>query len=579
MVRNETRFPLSSRQYGWLRSCSLIFFSLSIIFMDTQRLILFVVFTFSLLMLWEAWQKQDVATPTSNVVESKNSANAPVPALTPTEKILTPNDIATNFLPIAAQAVVTTDLFQATIDANGGDLRNLVLLRYQDPLNINKPLSLFEQNNNHTYVAQTGLIGTGLPTHKSLFSIVPGNYKLQPEQNQLTILLVWSDESKGIKVTKSYTFHRGSYKIDIAYQLINTSSNVVPVDAYFQLLRDNKTPEGESSMIHTFTGPALYTEASKFTKIEFSDLDKGKQEFPKFANEGWVGMVQHHFVSVWLPKNGSKREFYAKAIGNNLYSVGVILPEGKINPNSTLSFDVPMYAGPQTQKSLTALAPGLDFVVDYGWLTPIAAPIFWALQKIHGVVGNWGWAIVILTVLIKLMFFPLSAKSYQSMAQMRGLAPKLQRLKETHGDDRQKLHQAMMDLYKSEKVNPLGGCLPVIVQIPVFIALYWALLGSVEMRQAPFIGWIHDLSTPDPYYILPIIMGVTMILQTRLNPTPPDPIQAKVMMFMPIAFSVFFFFFPAGLVLYWVVNNILSISQQWVITRKYESAQAENAKR
>lgn len=546
--------------------------------MDTQRLILFVVFTFSLLMLWEAWQKQEAPSSTNAVTASQNSTNVPVPALTPTETVLAPNNTA-NLLPVSSQAIVTTDLFQATIDANGGDLRDLALLQYQDPVNINKPLYLFEQNNNRTYVAQTGLIGAGLPTHKSLFSITPGNYKLQPGQNQLVIPLVWSDESHNIKVTKTYTFHRNSYKIDVNYQLTNTSPNVLPVDAYFQLLRDNKTPEGESSMIHTFTGPALYTDASKFTKIDFSNLDKGKQDYPKFANDGWIGMVQHHFVSVWLPKNGSKREFYAKAIGNNLYSVGVILPEGIVNPNSTLSFDVPMYAGPQTQKTLTALAPGLDFVVDYGLLTPIAAPIFWALQKIHGVVGNWGWAIVILTVLIKLMFFPLSAKSYQSMAQMRGLAPKLQRLKETHGDDRQKLHQAMMDLYKTEKVNPLGGCLPVLVQIPVFIALYWALLGSVEMRQAPFIGWIHDLSSPDPYYILPIIMGLTMILQTRLNPTPPDPIQAKVMMIMPVAFSVFFFFFPAGLVLYWVVNNILSISQQWVITRNYELAQAGNVKR
>jgi len=458
-------------------------------------------------------------------------------------------------------------------------LRSLALLRYQDPLDKNKPLFLFEQSANHTYVAQTGLIGTGLPNHKTLFTLVPGNYQLAPGQDKLVIPLVWVDAQTGLKVTKLYTFHRDSYTIDVAYQLTNPSANTIPVDAYFQLLRDGKTPEGESSLVHTFTGPALYTEASKFTKIEFKKLDKGEQDYPKFANDGWIGMVQHHFVSVWLPKNGSKREFYAKATGNNQYSAGVILPEGKLLPGSTLAFEVPMYVGPQIQKTLTVLAPGLDYVVDYGWLTPIAAPIFWALQKIHGVVGNWGWAIVILTILIKLMFFPLSAKSYQSMAQMRGLAPKLQRLKEMHGDDRQKLHQAMMDLYKTEKVNPLGGCLPVVVQIPVFIALYWALLGSVEMRQAPFIGWIHNLSAPDPFYILPIIMGLTMILQTRLNPTPPDPIQAKVMMVMPVAFSVFFFFFPAGLVLYWVVNNVLSISQQWVITRKYEAAQAGHAKR
>lgn len=545
--------------------------------MDTQRLILFVVFSFSLLMLWEAWQKQDVPQSVP-IIASSTNANAPVPTLTPSATVSAPNNTG-NQLPIAAQAVVTTDLVRAVIDANGGDLRSLALLHYQDPLDRSKPLFLFEQSANHTFVAQTGLIGVGLPNHKTLFTLVPGNYQLAPGQDKLSISLVWTDAQTGIKVTKLYTFYRDSYKIDVAYQLTNTGANTIPVDAYFQLLRDGKTPEGESSLVHTFTGPALYTAANKFTKIDFHKLDKGVQDYPKFSNDGWIGIVQHHFVSVWLPKNGGKREFYAKAIGNNQYSAGVILPEGKLLPGSTLAFEVPMYVGPQIQKTLTALAPGLDYVVDYGWLTPIAAPIFWALQKIHGVVGNWGWAIVILTILIKLMFFPLSAKSYKSMAQMRGLAPKLQRLKELHGDDRQKLHQAMMDLYKTEKVNPLGGCLPVVVQIPVFIALYWALLGSVEMRQAPFIGWIHDLSVPDPYYILPIIMGLTMILQTRLNPKPPDPIQAKVMMLMPIAFSVFFFFFPAGLVLYWVVNNVLSISQQWVITRNYDAAQAGNVKR
>ncbi|ARU32764.1 membrane protein insertase YidC [Sulfuriferula sp. AH1] len=550
--------------------------------MDTQRLILFVVFSFSLLMLWESWQKQGaVSEPAATAMvgaPANVNSNAPVPTLTSAATTLAPNNTA-NQLPIAAQAVVTTDLVRAVIDANGGDLRSLALLHYQDPLDKNKPLYLFEQSANHTYVAQTGLIGAGLPNHKTLFTLTPGNYQLAPGQDKLVVPLVWEDTQTGLKVTKLYTFHRDSYTIDVTYQLSNPGTTVIPVDAYFQLVRDGKTPEGESKVVHTFTGPALYTEANKFTKIDFHKLDKGEQEYPKFANDGWIAMVQHHFVSVWLPKNGGKREFYAKAIGNGQYSAGVILPEGKVAPGSVLTFDVPMYAGPQIQKTLTALAPGLDYVVDYGWLTPIAAPIFWALQKIHGVVGNWGWAIVILTIMIKLMFFPLSAKSYQSMAQMRGLAPKLQRLKELHGDDRQKLHQSMMDLYKTEKVNPLGGCLPVVVQIPVFIALYWALLGSVEMRQAPFIGWIHDLSVPDPFYILPIIMGLTMILQTRLNPTPPDPIQAKVMMIMPVAFSVFFFFFPAGLVLYWVVNNVLSISQQWVITRKYEAAQAGHAKR
>ena len=528
-------------------------------------------------MLWESWEKQHAPQPVTPAMVAAGM-NAPVPAFTATPNAPLTDNRAENEFPDGARAIVTTDLVRADIDADGGDIRSLVLLRYQDPLDKKRPLPIFEQNAQHTFVAQSGLIGAGLPNHKTVFTLTSGNYQLAPGQDKLVVPLTWTDAQTGITVTKLYTFYRNSYKIDVSYQLSNTSNQTLPVDAYFQLLRDGKTPEGESKVIHTFTGPALYTAASKFTKIDFKKLDKGEQNYPKFADNGWIGMVQHHFVSVWLPKNGGKREFYAKAIGNGQYSAGVILPEGKLLPGSTLSFNVPLYVGPQIQKTLTALAPGLDYVVDYGWLTPIAAPIFWALQKIHAVVGNWGWSIVILTILLKLMFFPLSAKSYKSMAQMRGLAPKLQRLKELHGDDRQQLHQAMMELYKTEKVNPLGGCLPVVVQIPVFIALYWTLLGSVEMRGAPFIGWIHDLSAPDPYYILPVIMGLTMFLQARLNPAPPDPVQAKVMMIMPIAFSVFFLFFPAGLVLYWVVNNIMSISQQWVITRNYEASRVGHIK-
>ncbi len=551
--------------------------------MDIQRLILFVVFSFSLLMLWENWQKdqapQTPAIVTNTATSAANINNAPVAPSAAKSATDTVVKKADGILVNGTQVVVTTNLVRAVIDTNGGDIRSLVMLRYHDPVDPAKYLNLFEQSATHTYVGQSGLVGAGLPNHKSVYTVAANSYALASNQNKVVVPLTWVDAQSGVQLTKDYVFYRDSYKIDVTYHLTNTSNQTIPLQAYFQILRDGKTPEGESSLVHTFTGPAFYTDANKFTKIDFSELDKGEQNYPKAVDNGWVAMVQHHFVSAWLPGNGSKREFYAEALGQNLYRAGVIVPEGELKPGASTSFTVPMYAGPQEQKTLTALAPGLDYVVDYGWLTPISAPIFWALQKIHGIVGNWGWAIVILTILIKLMFFPLSAKSYQSMAQMRGLAPKLQRLKETFGDDRQKLHQAMMDLYKTEKVNPLGGCLPVVVQIPVFIALYWALLGSVEMRQAPFILWIHDLSTPDPYYVLPIIMGLTMIIQTKLNPAPPDPMQAKIMMIMPVAFSVFFFFFPAGLVLYWVVNNVLSISQQWVITRKYEAAQAANAKR
>ena len=546
--------------------------------MDTQRLILFVVFSFSLLMLWESWQKQDQPAATATAPsQSSTTGAAPVPTLDDQQRAAPTT--ASAALQNGARAVVTTDVLRAEIDANGGDLRSLALTRYQDAIDKKKTLQLLEQTPGREYVAQSGLIGGGLPTHKTLFHLVPGNYTLAAGQQKLQVPLTWTDPGTGMQVVKTYTFQRNSYEIDVGYQIVNSGKLAVPVYAYYQLLRDGKAPEGESHFVYTYTGPALYTEQSKFKKVDFEQIDKGEQDYPRYANDGWIGMVQHHFVSVWLPENGPKREFYTKTAGDGLYIAGVIMPEGSVQPGASLSFSTPLYAGPQEQKTLTALAPGLDYVVDYGWLTPIAAPIFWTLQKIHQFVGNWGWSIVILTILIKLMFFPLSAKSYKSMAQMRGLAPRLARLKEQFGDDRQKLHQAMMDLYKTEKINPLGGCLPVVVQIPVFIALYWALLGSVEMRQAPFMLWIQDLSAPDPYYVLPILMGITMLIQTKLNPTPPDPIQAKVMMIMPVAFSIFFFFFPAGLVLYWLVNNLISIAQQWYITHKVEAVKVGHAKR
>ena len=324
-------------------------------------------------------------------------------------------------------------------------------------------------------------------------------------------------------------------------------------------------------MLPTYTGVGVYTDRDKFQKIAFSDIEKNKAVLPKDVSDGWIAVIQHYFLGAWLPKNGTPREFYVRRV-DNLNAAGVIVPVGSIEPGATTAIGVPLYAGPQDQEKLAALAPGLDLAVDYGWLTVLAVPLFWLLSLFYEWVGNWGVAIILLTVIIKLVFYPLSEASYRSMARMRVLAPKMQRLKEQYGDDRQRMQQAMMELYKTEKINPLGGCLPIVVQIPVFIALYWVLLASVELRHAPFMLWIHDLSRPDPWFVLPILMGATMIFQTRLNPEPPDPVQAKVMKIMPIAFSIFFFFFPAGLVLYWLVNNILSIAQQWHINRMLERA-------
>jgi YidC/Oxa1 family membrane protein insertase len=420
-------------------------------------------------------------------------------------------------------------------------------------------------------------VGQGLPTHRTAFQLNAGTYRLTGGAAQLEVPLVWNDPATGVRVEKTYVFKRGSYQIALRTRVINGGTQPIDLTPYYQFTRHGEAPRGESFFLYTYTGPAFYTDAKKFQKVAFKDIQEGKAEFEKTADNGWVGLVQHHFVSAWLPEGSVKREYYTRALGDGLYSAGVILAEGTLAPGQQKTFTVPLYAGPQTQAVLEKAAPGLDLARDYGWLTPLAYPIFWSLEKIERIVGNWGWAIIILTILIKLALYPLSAAGYKSMAKMKKLTPRLQQLKETYGDDRAKLHQAMAEMYKTEKINPLGGCLPILIQIPVFIALYWVLLAAVEMRGAPWLGWITDLTAPDPWFILPIVMGITSILQVKLNPQPMDPMQAKIMMIMPVAFTVMFVFFPAGLVLYWVVNNILSIAQQWAINRQVVGAEAGKA--
>lgn len=540
--------------------------------MDTKRLILFVVFSFSILMLWDSWQKEQHPVP-AQVTTAPFESPTPLPSTAWN----TPHSSATpDILPqmdAGEKLRVSTDTLKVIIDTAGGDIRHLELLRHHDAVDKSKNFVLFSDQKPHIYIAQSGLIGSNLPNHKTHFSAPSSEYRLADGTDELKVTLT-APEVAGVKVDKIFTFHRDSYVIDVAYKIHNGSAAAMAPSAYYQLVRDESKPQGDPRFIHTYTGSAVYTDKGKFQKVSFTDIDKGKLNFEKQSSDGWVAMLQHYFFSAWLPKNGVAREFYTKKLADNLYSAGVILPVNSIAPGADGDVSVQLYAGPQEQEKLSKLAPGLDLTVDYGMLTVIASPIFWLLSVIHKAVGNWGVSIILLTIMIKLTFYPLSAKSYRSMAHMRVLGPKLAKLKEHYGDDRQRLHQAMMDLYKTEKVNPLGGCLPVVVQIPVFISLYWVLLASVEMRHAPFILWIQDLSAADPYYVLPIIMGITMLIQTKLNPTPPDPIQAKVMMVMPFAFSVFFFFFPAGLVLYWVVNNTLSIAQQWKITRGAEQIQA-----
>lgn len=536
--------------------------------MDFQRVFLFVIFSLSLFFLWEGWQREQnpipqvfsaastpVASQTLNASEKPNSLLGSAP----TQKL------AQN----GQNIVVQTDFFRAEINTAGGDIRRIELLKHLDTADKSKPFVLFQNDESRTYIAQSGLLGKALPTHNTVFTTQSLTYDLTEGKDSVEVRLFAKSDS-GANVVKIFLFHRSSYMIDVKYEIENTSAENITTSAYYQLVRDDVEPEGGSKFVPTYTGPAVYTEAEKFQKIEFSSIEKNKATMPKPADNGWAGMLQHYFVSAWLPKDNIQREFYAKKLDNKLYSVGLIVPVATVEPGKTGIVSVPLYAGP-AQSSLDSVAPGLGLTVDYGFLTIIAKPIFWLLTVIHGWVQNWGFAIIILTILIKLAFFPLSAASYRSMAKMRVVAPKLAKIKEQYGDDRERLNRAMMDLYKTEKINPLGGCLPVLIQIPVFIALYWSILASVEMRYAPFYGWITDLSRPDPYYILPLIMGISMVIQGKLNPTPPDPMQAKLMQIMPVAFSVVFFFFPVGLVLYSVVNNVLSIAQQWAITRNTEA--------
>jgi YidC/Oxa1 family membrane protein insertase len=543
--------------------------------MDSQRLILFFVFSFSVFMLLDAWQReQQPARPAAaDAVKGEKamppSAQPPVPGdkLTATQGAVPQQGRGAP--ETGATIRVETDLLIAHLSSHGGDVRRLQFKNHRDTLERSKDFVLFETGAERTYIAQAGLIGSGLPNHRTIYTATGDNYQLADGQEQVEVRLA-APAADGVQVTKVYRFRRGSYLIDVGFEIANAGAAAIQPYAYFQLVRDDKPPAGDSAMMPTFTGVALYTDKDKFQKLAFADIEKGKTQHSKNSEDGWIAMLQHYFFSAWLPRSSVPREFYTRRLEDGLYSAGVIVPVGAVATGASATVTVPLYAGPEEQEKLAKIAPGLDLTIDYGWLTVIAVPLFWFLAWLNQWVGNWGVAIILLTVIIKLLFYPLSAASYRSMGKMRVLAPKLQKLKDQYGEDRQRLQQAMMELYKTEKINPLGGCMPIVVQIPVFIALYWVLLASVELRQAPFMLWIDDLAAPDPWFILPILMAVTMFVQTWLNPEPPDPVQARVMKIMPIVFSVFFFFFPAGLVLYWLVNNVLSIAQQWQITRVLE---------
>jgi len=545
--------------------------------MDIKRTVLLVIFSLSLLMLWENWTiynggasmfAPEVAS-TSNNATSNTKSDSSVPQASISTPVASGADVPAGA--VSAQAgekiTITTDLLKAEINSAGGELTRIELLQHKDSANESKNVVLMESGSGRTYVGQSGLIGTSAPNHRSLFTVRPGMRTLE---NADSVQLILDAEQDGVKLTKTYTFKRGEYEIELSHEVTNGSAAAITPSVYVQLVRDDSKLEGDSSFYSTFTGPAIYTDAEKFRKVTFEDIDKGKQPPAAQTDKGWIAIVQHYFVSAFEPLDKGTVELFTRKIDNKLYAVGAIMKMESIAPGTKAISKGKLYTGPQESANLEKFAPDFDLVKDYGWLTLIAKPIFWLMEQIQKLLGNWGWTIIVLTIMIKLAFFPLSAASYRSMAKMKLVTPKMTAIRERHKGDAQQMNAAMMELYKTEKINPLGGCLPVVVQIPVFIALYWVLLASVEMRHAPWLGWIQDLAAPDPWYILPVIMAASMFVQTKLNPTPPDPIQAKVMMFMPIAFSVMFFFFPSGLVLYWVVNNLLSIAQQWVITQKAE---------
>ena len=565
---------------------------------EMRRTLLWVVFSMSLVLLWDAWNKHNghpsmfgpppaSAPATTGPTPAKASGASATPSgvvpsaagVAATPGSVPVNAAATDAVALSQKIDITTDVVKATIDTAGGSVVRLELLKQVDHVDHDKNVVLFDESSTRLYKAQTGLIaaqgGANLPNHLTVFTLLPGDRTLKDGQDALSVSLE-SPEIGGVKLRKTYTFQRGSYVVAVKHEVVNDSSAPVTPQVYFQFLRDGNAPAGESSFYFTFTGPAIYTDAAKFKKVEFKNIEKrgpnDKPDHDTAADNGWIAMVQHYFASAWLlgatTDDKRPREFFTRKVDTNQYAVGMIVPLGELAPGATQTLDARLFAGPQEEDKLSQLAPGLELVKDYGWLTILSKPLFWLLTQLHKLIGNWGWAIVGLVVLLKIAFYWLNATAYRSMAKMKAVGPRIAEMRERLKDKPQQMQQEMMRIYREEKVNPLGGCLPIFVQMPFFIALYWVLLASVEMRNAPWIGWITDLSAKDPYFILPLLMTATSLLQTWLNPTPADPMQAKMMWIMPLLFSVMFFVFPAGLVLYWLTNNILSIAQQYAINKQ-----------
>jgi len=559
---------------------------------DIRRTLLWVVFTMSLVLLWDGWNKH-TGQPSMFSASPRPAAAvsaAPAGAL-PASQVGVPTASATGALPVATPAsgaaatptaaapgaaageltTVTTDLVRAQFDSVGGNLVRLELLQHVDSEDRKRNTLLFDRSAERVYAAQTGLItaqtGVTLPNHYTPMKRVAGPDTMAAGANELAVRFETAAPG-GVTLAKTFTFKRGSYVVGVKHEVVNAGAAAVTPQLYLQLVRDGNPARGESKWYFTFTGPAVYTDAKRYEKIDFKDIEKGKTGHVTSATDGWIAMVQHYFASAWLVGTAGPREFRTQKVSDNLYAVQMVLPLGELAPGAAKTHESLLFAGPQEEHKLAALAPGLELVKDYGWFTVLAKPLFWVLDQLHKVIQNWGWSIVALVVLLKIAFYWLNASAYRSMAKMKALGPRITDLRERYKEKPQLMQQEMMRIYREEKVNPLGGCLPILAQMPFFIALYWVLLSSVEMRNAPWIGWIVDLSAPDPWFVLPLLMTASSLMQVWLQPAPADPMQAKMMWMMPIIFGVMFFFFPAGLVLYWLTNNILSIAQQWWINKQ-----------
>ncbi len=546
--------------------------------MENHRLLLYFTLFFIMYLLWAEWQMDygpkpaptamsETAQPAKGETVEADTAVPQAddaPAASASQEIVRDN---------SQKIHIVTDVLDVTIDTKGGNVIEGVLLQY--PVDADKPdekVHLLTSRNINFHIAQSGIVSAksdAAPTHTAIYQAAQKEYVLAEGEDTIKVPLSWRNQD-GASVTKTFTFTRNSYVINVDYD-ITSGDKPWSGSQYMQLVRNTPNTDGESKLIHTYTGGVIYNEEIKYEKIDFDDI--AEKDLKMELKDGWLAMIQHYFLSAWIPQKGNTNLYYSRYNRNtDRYVLGARSPALKLEPNQQGRFSARLVVGPKLQNQLEKIEPGLELTVDYGVLTIIAKPLFWLLDFFHNLVGNWGWAIILLTVTVKALFYKLSEISYRSMAKMRKVAPRIKQMKERFGDDRQAMSKAMMEMYKREKINPLGGCFPILVQIPVFISLYWVLLESVEMRQAPFMLWITNLSAQDPYFVLPVLMGVSMYIQQKLNPAPIDPMQQKIFQFMPFAFTIMFAFFPSGLVLYWVVNNILSITQQWYITRKIENS-------